>query len=29
VKEKTVAENTIPGKYYGNNLMESYRNRNK
>ena len=29
VKEKTVAENTIPGKYYGNNLMENYRNRDK
>ncbi len=29
VKEKTVAENGIPGKYYGNDLMENYRNRDK
>ena len=29
VKEKTVAEDTIPGKYYGNNLMENYHNRDK
>ncbi|MBT5320261.1 MAG: hypothetical protein HOL45_10195, partial [Chloroflexi bacterium] len=29
VKEMTVAENGIPGKYYGSDLMENYRNRDK
>jgi 5-oxopent-3-ene-1,2,5-tricarboxylate decarboxylase/2-hydroxyhepta-2,4-diene-1,7-dioate isomerase len=29
VKEKTISENGIPGQFYGNNLMDNYRNRDK
>ena len=29
VKEMTVANNGIPGKYYGSDLMENFRNRDK
>ena len=29
VKEKTISENGIPGQFYGSNLMDNYRNRDR